>query len=226
MTSRGILLINPNSSQATSDMMLAIAGKTAGVRAAVTSATASRNPIMIVTERELDEAAAEVVEIGQARANGHDGIIVSAFGDPGLAGLRQKVGIPVVGICEASMIAASAGGRRFSVATVTPELVGPIADKAKELGLERLYCGTRLTEGDPIALANDAVRLEEALAEQVRLCIEEDGAEAVIIGGGPLGQAAERLQPRFDTPVIAPIPAAVERLIALLVDPAQQDRPG
>lgn len=50
----------------------------------------------------------------------------------------------------------------------------------------------------------------------VRECIELDGAEAVIIGGGPLGQAAEQLQPMFDTPIIAPIPCAMERVLGLL----------
>jgi Asp/Glu/hydantoin racemase len=40
-----------------------------------------------------------------------------------------------------------------------------------------------------------------------------DGAEAVIIGGGPLGQAAIALTPRFTTPIVAPIPAAVRRLL-------------
>ncbi|MBB6465834.1 Asp/Glu/hydantoin racemase [Aminobacter lissarensis] len=53
-------------------------------------------------------------------------------------------------------------------------------------------------------------------ASMVRECIELDGAEAVIIGGGPLGQAAEQLQPMFDTPIIAPIPCAMERVLGLL----------
>jgi len=53
----------------------------------------------------------------------------------------------------------------------------------------------------------------EALAEAVRQSIRCDGAQAVIIGGGPLGQAAIALASRFTTPIIAPIPAAVRRLM-------------
>lgn len=114
------------------------------------------------------------------------------------------------------MIEASQGGQKFGVATSTPDLIEAIDQRAHDLGLGHLYTGVRCTEGDPVALASDTGLLAEALAGAVRACIELDGAEAVIIGGGPLGQAADRLRQVFDTPVIGPIPAAVERLIGLI----------
>jgi Asp/Glu/hydantoin racemase len=40
----------------------------------------------------------------------------------------------------------------------------------------------------------------------------------VIIGGGPLGQAAVGLAPRFKIPVIAPISTAVEQLLRHMAD--------
>lgn len=215
MTPR-ILLINPNSSEATSEMMHAIALASAAGRLVVKTVTARRAPGMIVTPGQLAASAAEVVELGTAHGRDCAGIIVSAFGDPGLAELRRKVAVPVVGICEASMIEASQGGRKFAVATSTPDLVEAIDQRAHDLGLAHLYRGIRCTEGDPVALAADPVLLSEALAGAVRACIEEDGAEAVIIGGGPLGQAAEKLRPRFDQPVLGPIPSAVERIIGLI----------
>jgi Asp/Glu/hydantoin racemase len=215
MTSH-ILLINPNSSQATSDMMHAIARKTAAGRVAVAIATATRNPPMIVNGPQLEAAADQVIEIGSSHGQDCRGIIVSAFGDPGLAALRERVDVPVVGICEASMIEAARDGRRFGVGTTTPDLVEAIAGRARDLGLDHLYAGIRCTAGDPIALAGDEKLLGQSLAEAVRECIELDGAEAVIIGGGPLGQAAEQLQPMFDTPIIAPIPCAMERVLGLL----------
>lgn len=211
-----ILLINPNSSEATSEMMHAIALTSAAGRLVVKTVTARRAPGMIVTPAQLAASAAEVVELGTAHGRDCAGIIVSAFGDPGLAELRRKVAIPVVGICEASMIEASQGGRTFAVATSTPDLIEAIDQRAHDLGLAHLYRGIRCTEGDPVALAADPGLLTEALAGAVRACIEEDGAEAVIIGGGPLGQAAEKLRPGFKQPVLGPIPSAVERIINLI----------
>lgn len=211
-----ILLINPNSSLATSDMMQAIALKAAGGRLDVRAVTADRSPSMITTPEQLTASAAQVVELGTAHDRDCVGIIVSAFGDPGLAELRRKVNVPVVGICEASMIEASQGGRRFAVATSTPDLVDAIDQRARDLGLDHLYAGVRCTAGDPLALAAEAGLLAEALAGAVRECIERDGAEAVIIGGGPLGQAAEQLRTRFGRPVLGPIPCAVGRVFSLI----------
>jgi Asp/Glu/hydantoin racemase len=114
------------------------------------------------------------------------------------------------------MLAVSANGRRFGVATTTPGLVASIDARAAELGLARLYSGTRLTSGDPLKLAADPDRLVEALRQAVSACIELDKAEAVIIGGGPLGNAATALRPMFSIPVIAPIPEAVHRVMGIL----------
>lgn len=218
-----ILLINPNSSPATSEMMHAIARKAALGRVAVKIATATRNPKMIVNGPQLEAAADQVIEIGCDHDENCLGIIVSAFGDPGLLALREKVDVPVVGICEASMLVASHGERKFGVATSTPDLAEAIAARARDLGLAHLYAGIRCTPGDPEAVASNEILLRQSLGEAVRECIELDGAEAVIIGGGPLGQAAEQLQPHCATPVIAPIPCAIERLISLLSTNAKPD---
>jgi Asp/Glu/hydantoin racemase len=66
----------------------------------------------------------------------------------------------------------------------------------------------------------DPARLRAALAAAVQACITQDGAEAVIIGGGPLGEAAREIQPMFTVPVIAPIPSAVRRIIRLVTERA------
>jgi Asp/Glu/hydantoin racemase len=131
---------------------------------------------MIVTQPALAAAADEVVEIGRREAADVGGIIVGAFGDPGLAILRETVSIPVVGICEAAMREAAVGGRRFGVATVTPELAAAIEDRARALGLLPLYTGIRLTSGDPLILAADPKGLEQALAQPARAGRNRAGA--------------------------------------------------
>ena len=215
-----VLLINPNTSGETTAMMVAIARTCVPDDVAVIGATATRGPAMITTAAALAAAADEVVEIGIREGGGASGIIVGAFGDPGLAALKRIVSIPAVGICEAAMIEAAAGGRRFGVATVTPDLAEPITERARDLGLAHLFTGIRLTPGDPVALASDPVRLQQCLAEAVATCFDDDRAEAVIIGGGPLGQAATALAQSFRQPVIAPIPSAVRRLLTVLEKPS------
>jgi allantoin racemase len=210
------LLINPNSSRATTDMMVSIAQLAAPDGVEIVGATAQSGPPMIVEPLALEASASEVVEIGLRLAKDVCGIITSAFGDPGLAGLRSKLSIPVVGIAEAAMLEAADNGRRFAVATSTPALVAEIDAKAAALGLGHLYTGVRLTPGDPFELVANPDRLIDALGAAVYDCIEFDLAEAVIIGGGPLGNAATALTSRFNIPVIAPIPTAVRRLSKMI----------
>jgi allantoin racemase len=201
-----ILLINPNTSADTTEMMVAIARACVPDGIAVTGATARRGPPMITTPAALAAAADEVIAIGTREADGMSGIVVGAFGDPGLAALQRSLSIPAVGICEAAMLDA----------TVTPDLVVPITGRAAELGLLHLFTGIRLTPGDPVALAADPARLQQCLAQAVAKCFDDDHAQAVIIGGGPLGQAATTLAQVFEQPIIAPIPSAVRRLVAMM----------
>jgi Asp/Glu/hydantoin racemase len=213
---KDILLINPNASRDTTAMMVGIAQACGPSGFTVIGATATRGPQMIVTAEQLAAAADEVIDIGMREAAKVAGIMIGAFGDPGLERLRGSVAIPVIGLCEASMLEAAAGGRRFGVATVTPELAAPIQGRARDLNLLQLYSGIRLTPGDPAALAADPVRLEQSLGRAVAECFEVDHAETVIIGGGPLGQAALALARLFNRPIIAPIPAAMRRLAGMM----------
>lgn len=211
-----ILLINPNSSAATTAMMVTIATSFCAGRAKIAGATATRAPAMILDGAALAASASEVVEIARSHGDACDGIVVSAFGDPGAAEIRAMTSVPVVGIGEASMRAAGQDGRRFGIATVTPALVGSIGALVESLGLSLQFTGTRLTKGDPATLAGDSERLARSLAATARACVAEDGAEAVIIGGGPLAQAADQLQPLFEVPIIKPIEAAMALLLMRL----------
>jgi allantoin racemase len=210
-----ILLINPNSSRVTTELMVSIARAAAGDGVEIVGSTAARGPAMIVDPEALAASADEAVALGLRRANDVSGIIIGAFGDPGLAELQAKLAIPVVGLGGSAMLEASDQARRFGVATTTPALVASIDAMAAELDLGRLYTGVRLTAGDPLELMARPDRLIDALAAAVARCVE-DGAEAVIIGGGPLGNAAIALASRFSVPVIAPVPAAIRRVSKML----------
>jgi Asp/Glu/hydantoin racemase len=211
-----ILLINPNSSTATTAMMVGIAQAAAADACEMAGATARRAPSMIVEPDALAAAAAEVVEIAVANDGKYDGFIVAAFGDPGLAKLRGRCRPPACGIAESACREASSGGRRFGIATTTPALKAAIDQRVASLGLSAQYTGLRLTSADPTELVKDGDRMRDALADAVRHCINDDGAEAVIIGGGPLGEAARELAPMFSIPIVAPISAAVRSVLAIL----------
>ncbi|WP_213307449.1 aspartate/glutamate racemase family protein [Paraburkholderia sacchari] len=207
-----ILLINPNTSQATTQMMLEIARASLGAQAEVRGLTMASGVPMIVEEHDLRAAADAVgaLDVGDAC-----GVIVAAFGDPGIEALRRRLTVPVVGIGEAAMHEAAQHGR-FGIATTTPALAASIDRKVWQLGLAAAFTGARFTPGDPAQRGSDPQALEAALAEAVQACVETDGAQAVVIGGGPLGRAAQALGQRFALPVIGPVPAACRAILRAL----------
>lgn len=204
-----ILLINPNTSTLTLDMMLTVARPLLPTGVALQGAVAAAGAAMILDEAALAAAEEEVVRIGTAAARDVDVIVVAAFGDPGVRRLRNLLGIPVVGIGEAAIREAAAGGWRFGIATTTPRLVRSISAGVCRLGLQGCYTGARVPDCDPLELAADPAKQDLALAQAALDCMTLDGAGAVIIGGGPLSETAARLRCRSNIPIVEPIPSAM-----------------
>jgi allantoin racemase len=210
-----LVLINPNTTASTTETMRAIAAEAAPAGVQVEGLTAPRGAPLITDPVMLALAAEAVLDlVAPIRADPPAGVILSAFGDPGLAALRDRLPCPVTGIAEAAMAEAARGGRRFAVATTTPDLVYSITATARAYGHGALFAGVALTAGDLRVVMADRTRLVEALGAACRDCVERLGAEAVVIGGGPLAEAAKALQGRIPVPLIAPIPAAVRLALA------------
>jgi allantoin racemase len=211
-----ILLINPNTSERTTRLMLDAAARDLPPTVTLRGATAAHGVPMIVTEADLLRSATEVIRLGRAAVPGVSALIVAAFGDPGAAALRDHVNVPVIGIGEASMREAAFGERRFGVATTTPALAGAIELMVERLGLRPWFTGVRVPNGDPLVLAADGSRQEAELTRLATDCFDLDSAGCVIIGGGPLSSAARALRQRFGVRIIEPVPAAIRGALALL----------
>lgn len=209
-----IHVVNPNTSTAVTALMVARARAVVPIGMKIDGMTAPAGVALITDRSGLTFAASEVVSM-QPQFTGQ-GVIVAAFGDPGVDYLRAALKIPVIGIGEAAMRAAAAGGRRFSIVTTTPKLRPDIRARAISCGVADRLASIRITGQDPVALTNDPVQLEAALQDLVDRCIANDGAEAVIIGGGPLAAAASAIARRTPIEIIEPVPAAVAWMAARL----------
>lgn len=205
-----LLLVNPNTDAGTTATMRFLAQAAASAGTMVEALSAPYGVPLITNEQALATAAQAVSALaGQIATNMPDGVIVSAFGDPGLEALRLRLTCPVTGIAEAAMRVAGSGGRPFAVVTTTPDLVGAIEATARAYGHGEALRGVVLTKGDVHAVMADHDRLVDALAEACARAIKRLSVQALVIGGGPLGLAAQQLSDRFPIPIIAPIPAAV-----------------
>jgi Asp/Glu/hydantoin racemase len=208
-----IHLVNPNTSTATTELMLGLARAAAPEGLVIDSLTA-RTGAALITDAAALEVAADAVLALRTDLTG-DGVIVAAFGDPGADRLRELLQKPVVGIGEASIRAAVCKGR-FSVVTTTPALELSIRARIAMLGFAGHLASVRFTRQDPETLTNQPENLQAALQDLVDLCVADDGAEGIIIGGGPLAAAARAIASRTPVPIIEPIPAAVAWMAAQL----------
>lgn len=178
--------------------------------------TASEGPELIAQPASLKRAAlmVERIEIPQdTRA-----IIVAGFGDPGAAELARRLRCPVIGIGAASIRAASRDGVPFGIVTTTPDLerdLSSLVDHTLPHSQSGLFVGNFFAKGDPLGLMATETGLDDALAEAIERAMEA-GAQRVVIGGGPLGAAAERLRSRVRVPLINPIRSAAREVVALL----------
>ena len=202
-----VLLINPNTNAATTEAMLTIARETAPAGVEIEGITARFGTDLIEVEETLETASHAVAEILAGEAADYDGVVIAAFGDPGLD--RAPKELNVVGIAEAGMHAAAEGGRRFSIVTTTFGLADPIKGLVSRYGLEKQFASLRFTEGPAAALMSDPAALANALKKAASEARDLDGADAVVIGGGPLARAAKQLADELALPIIEPGPEAI-----------------
>lgn len=225
---RRVALLNPNSNAATTAAMLRLARAAAPAGLVVVGFTADRTPPMLTRPDDLVAAAEWIAAmLPDLAAAGFSAVLVAAFGDPGVERHRATSPLPLVGIAEAGMTLAARGGRRFAVVTTTPELAGPIAARAAALGFADRLTSVRVTAGDPTTLIEDEARMGDALAEIAAEAVTRDGAEAVLIGGGPLGPVAAAVARGVAVPVIEPVAAGIVLIAERLgLAPSGPARPG
>jgi Asp/Glu/hydantoin racemase len=219
-------LFNPNSSADATERMAAFARETLGDGWQVTAATNPDASPIIIDPAGLERATRSTLIAFEGGIAPHDGVIVSAFLDPGRAELAARLAVPVVGIAQAAMAEAAAHGR-FAILSTTPELSAEMTKLIESYGHADACVGIVGISEDPHAVMGDPDRLVKALAELLDRAVGDLSAQAVIVGGGPLVDAARTLSGTAPVPLIEPIPAAarlIARLIARRIDLSSQEQ--
>lgn len=171
-----------------------------------------------------DKAFAElptVQEAEKAEAEGFDGVIIYCFADPGLAAAREKLSIPVVGLCETSIHLASQLGSRFSILLAGSErMFGNkrivVFKRLKEYEFEHKCASIRPLNVPVLDLeAQHEAKVSRLLAE-AKAAIEEDGADTIVLGCGGILHIGEDVSKALNAPVVIPALAALKTCELLL----------
>jgi len=212
-----ISVINPNTTSAVTDLLLASASKVAARDTVLCGLTAPRGVPYISNQVEALIGGVIALEMmaGQCQDAAPDAFILAAFGDPGLLAARQLFDVPVIGMSEAAMLTACMLGKRFAIVTFARSLADWYQDCVEMHGLKGRLSGIHSSDTpftDLTAVQGDA---EERL---VRLSLDavSAGADVIILGGAPLAGLAERVGDRIPVPTVDPISAAVKQAEAII----------
>lgn len=205
-----IALLNPNTSQRSTELMMLSALRVAPAGVHIEGRTVSSGQDFIADDAALQVAASAVLASAPAlAAEGFDAIIVAGFGDPGLPELRRRLVVPVTGLGEAGIAEAAGGGLRYAIVTVTPALHDSLVAAAHAVAPPEQFVGVRYTRGDMAALMACPEQLQQALLQCCREAVDQDGVRSIVIGGGPLAHAAQDIAVQLQLRVVDPVCAAV-----------------
>jgi Asp/Glu/hydantoin racemase len=211
-----LLLINPNITEAMTVAMADEARRFASPGTEIVAVTAAFGTLYVENRAEAAIAAHAVLDALAKHAAGCDAAIVSAFGDPGLAAAREFADIPVVGIEESAILTAWMLGRRYSIVCLTPRLRTWYIECAQEHGLAGRLASVRALDVAIPDITRAKDQLRERLLEECRLAIEQDAAEVIIFGGGPIAGLARESAEGIPVPTLDGVSCAVRMAEALV----------
>ncbi|WP_298013012.1 aspartate/glutamate racemase family protein [uncultured Castellaniella sp.] len=204
-----LLVINPNISTSVSDLIEAEARRAAADDTQITMLTAQFGVAYIETRFESLIAGYATSILAAEHAPAHDAVIVAAFGDPGVTGLREALDIPVVGMTEAALMSACLLGQRFSIIAISSRITAWYRENVERNGLISRLASIRNLES-PL---RDIGSVQEDHAEKlIALCndaVEHDHADSIILAGAPLAGLARRVRDQLPVPVVDGVSSAV-----------------
>ena len=213
-----VLLINPNISDSVSELIRAEALRSALTGTEIEVLTAPFGVAYIETRFEAVIGAYAAAELAAEHHERFDAVIVAAFGDPGLAGLREALPCPVVGLTEAALASACLLGQRFSIVAISQRIRAWYRETVEHCGLAGRLASIRgLDEALP-DIGNVQGTQGERLVQLAERCVDEDGADVIVLAGAPLAGLARSLRGRLPVPAVDGVSSAVrhaESLVAL-----------
>ena len=211
-----LLIVNPNISESVTALIEAEARRSIAADTQITAVTAALGVAYIETRFEALIGAYAVAEQVALHLPGHDGVVVAAFGDPGLMALREALPVPVTGMTEAALATACQLGSRFSIVSISPRMRGWYLDTVHNSHLGGRLASFRALNEPLKSLATVQHDQSERLIEIAHQCVHEDGADVIVLAGAPLAGLARTIQHRLPVPAVDGVSCAVRQLETLV----------
>ena len=219
-----ILLVNPNISDSVSDLIRSEAQRSASPGTEIEVLTAPFGVAYIETRFESLVGAYATAQVAAEHVHRFDAVVVAAFGDPGLTGLREVLPVPVTGMTEAALASAHLLGHRISIIAISQRIQAWYREVVDSYGFGSRLASIRALDRPLSAIGGVQEEHAQALKALAERAVAEDGAEVIILAGAPLAGLARSLHGQLPVPVVDGVSSAVrhaESLVALKPGRAQ-----
>jgi allantoin racemase len=213
-----LLLINPNISESVSALIHAEAQRAAAPGTEIEVMTAPFGVAYIETRFEALIGAYATAQLAAEHHARFDAVVVAAFGDPGLGGLREALPVPVTGLTEAALASAHLLGHRISIIAISQRIQAWYREVVEAYGFGGRLASIRALDRSLGGIAQVQEEHRDALQLLAERAVDEDGAEVIILAGAPLAGLARSLEGRLPVPVVDGVSSAVrhaQTLVAL-----------
>lgn len=155
-----------------------------------------------------------------AEEEGYDAVCIDTMTDSGMAAIRSRLKIPVVGPAVATMHLAGVLGNKFSIITMWDRWFPLYYKNLALYHLEHKLASVRAINEKPDVvnlLAGKEEKIFKKLEEESLKAINQDGADVIILGSTTMHQAANYLAEHLPVPVLNPGVVAY-KLVEMLLE--------
>ncbi|MCS7233427.1 MAG: aspartate/glutamate racemase family protein [Synergistetes bacterium] len=168
----------------------------------------SEVPSVVEDTYGLAQVVSNILGVLKSISKLYDAIVISCFEDLGLD-LPKKVGVPVISLSDVSLISGSLHGRRFSILAPNHYIASLIYRRILEKGLAPSLASIRVVR----SASSDVFPF---LLAEARKAIEEDCAEAIVLGYPAWRKFSEVLSKKISVPIIEPLSKALSLIEVIL----------
>lgn len=203
-----ILVVNPNSNQAVTDgLSAALETFRLPGGPAIECLTLAEGPFGVESQHDSDAVVLPLGALAAARDDA-SAFIIACYSDPGIDLCRSVSRAPVFGIQESGVLTAMARADRFGVIAIRTGSILRHRRYMRRMGALDRLAGERALEMSVDESARGD-RTFDRLVEVGGALIEQDGAEALVLGCAGMARWRPALEDRLGAPVIDPVQAAV-----------------
>jgi allantoin racemase len=202
------LLINPNTTQAVTDRLVKSARAVASRGTRITGMTAQKGPSIVRGRADNAVAARSCVALGKRHGGKYDAVLLGISLDSGLRALRRQLDVPVLGMNESGVLAASVLAPRYGVLTFGRHMIPLYREIIREQGMASRLAGLAAIDLPATAVFDDLDNVEKQTLDKCK-ALARNGAGAILLAGAAYAGMRAGLQKSVRVPLLDGMQCAV-----------------